>query len=198
MGHLIYVLGVDPAFSNMGFATATIDLNTLEVTVLGLALTSTDKQSGKTVRKSSDDLRRAIELKEALCQQAFGCALVMAEIPTGSLSAAAARSLGIAVGVLASSPVPIVQVSPTEVKMCTVGKKNASKDEMILWATRKFPKAKWFQSHNGYAKKNEHLADAIAAIYAGIKTPEFKQLRSSMIGVESIRVPVRQQRRKLL
>lgn len=176
----INVLGIDAAFSNMGFARMFLDTRKDSVRDLcSLRLVSTESQHKKEVRKSSDDLRRARELHDALVQECSGVFVAMAEVPSGSQSSRASWSLGIAVGILAGCPVPIIQVSQLEVKMASVGKKTASKDEMIEWAMALYPQADWIRSRGRPTKANEHLADAVAIIYAGMRTDTFKMLCSS-------------------
>lgn len=194
----LFVVGIDAAFANMGFVRASVDLNSLKIQILSMHLISTEAEASKTVRKSSDALRRAIELKEALAIHSKGCTVAMAEIPAGSQSASAARALGIAVGVLASCPIPIFQVSPLEVKLASVGKRTAKKDDVISWAVKAHPEAEWLKLRNNILKKNEHLADAVATIHAGIKTEEFKQLRALILSTGNIQVATGRQRVKLL
>ena len=75
--------------------------------------------------------------------------------------------------------VPTIEVSPSETKMAAVGTKTASKQEMIAWATEKYPDAPWRTARGKVGGKptldNEHLADAIAIAEAGVKTPAFRQ-----------------------
>lgn len=96
----------------------------------------------------------------------------------------AMASYGICVGVLGAiraSAVPFIEVSAAEVKLGSVGKKTATKQEMIQWATNNHPEAPW-PTYKEYGKdliseaKAEHMADAIASIYAGRETNEFQQL----------------------
>ena len=108
---LIQVVGVDSAFSNMGLARASIDLRTGSILINSLRLISTEAQAKKVVRKSSDDLRRARELHGALSEFAPGSLVAFAEVPHGSQSGRASWALGIAVGVLASCPIPMIQVN---------------------------------------------------------------------------------------
>lgn len=61
--------------------------------------------------------------------------MVVVEVPVGSQSARSMASYGICIGILASITKPMIQVTPTEVKMATVGSKTASKQDMIDWAT---------------------------------------------------------------
>ncbi|WP_342234576.1 hypothetical protein [Inquilinus sp. OTU3971] len=181
------VLGVDPALRNFGLVRARIDLASLETPELvwdveDMDVIKTANESGKTVRKSSDDLRRAMEMHKGFHGMAKGCALIFAEIPSGSQSARANISAGMSIGVLASSPVPIVQVQPIEAKKKTVGRATATKDEMIDWATARFPNAPWrrrkFRGKWELLGENEHMADGCAIIKAGLETDQFLQVAS--------------------
>jgi hypothetical protein len=84
-------------------------------------------------------------------------------------------------GALRADHVPFYEVNPIEVKLISVGSKTATKNQMIDWATEKHPYAPWPRRIiNGQksliTSKAEHMADAIAAIYAGIATAEFQQM----------------------
>lgn len=87
-------------------------------------------------------------------------------------------SYGMCIGVLGCISNSMIQVTPLEVKLAAVGSKTATKAEMIEWATNKYLSAKWLTTkRNGvisFTDKNEHLADALGAIHAGLKTQEFK------------------------
>jgi len=89
-------------------------------------------------------------------------------------------SYGVCIGILASMKKPLIQVTPNEVKLAAVGKKTATKEQMIEWAINKYPTAPWltrkFKGQITHVKSNEHLADATAAIHAGVKTDEFKRM----------------------
>lgn len=181
---VIHAVGVDAAFANMGFARVRIDLEPSGPVVrcLGLELVSTEGMDRKTVRKSSDELRRAKELQSAMTRFCAGASLVFVEVPSGSQSASAARSLGIAVGILASCQQPIVEVSPMEVKRAVVTnpKVKVSKADVIKWALERWPSAPWLRDRGKpdgrILNSNEHLADALASVMAGIATPEFQRL----------------------
>src|SRR5487761_2436689 len=116
----IVVVGIDPAFANMGLCRALLDPKTNKFTVSQIKLVTTEGSEKKTVRKSSDDFRRAQELVQGIREFCTGSIIAFAEIPTGSQSARACWSLGIALGALAACPVPLIQVSPLEVKMASV------------------------------------------------------------------------------
>ena len=176
----IKAIAIDAAFANMGLACVEIELGEMiKVVGVDLTLVSTERQDKKVVRKSSDDLRRAKILADALGAYARGHAaqIAFAEVPSGSQSASAARALGIAVGVLGSYPVPIVEVSPMEVKRLFApgSKRKVPKTEIIAWAMRQWPQLPWLKHAGKTTLANEHLADAMAIVMAGISTAEFKQ-----------------------
>jgi Holliday junction resolvasome RuvABC endonuclease subunit len=180
---LLRVAGIDPSLSNFGMVKGTVDLSSacpvFDLKQLLLQSSQSDKANQKSVRKNSDDIERARLLHNAM--QAFiqDVDIVMVEVPVGSQSARAMASYGICVGILASVGVPMIQVTPTEVKMAAVGSKTATKAEMIQWATGLYPEADWLKHKSKgewvLGNKNEHLADAVGAVFAGARTDQFKQ-----------------------
>lgn len=176
----ISIVAFDPSLRNFGVVKATLDPFTLEYTVDDLILISTGGEDKKVVRKNSDDLRRAKLLSDGLIEACRGASFAIAEVPVGSQSARAMASYGVCVGVLAGCPIPLIQVTPTEVKVAAVGSKTASKSEMIAWAMNKFPAAPWkMRKLRGKLEPvdaNEHLADAVASIEAGLLTLEFERM----------------------
>lgn len=175
----IKVVGLDPSLRGFGIAQATIDLDTNSVHIDNLILPDSSAPTGKSVRQNSKDLASARILHQALVDACEGRAMAIAEVPVGSQSARAMASYGISVGVLSSCPIPLIEVTPLEVKMISVGTKTATKAEVIAWAIAKHPEANWaMRKENGKlvpTLSNEHRADAVAAIYAGMKTQAFKQ-----------------------
>lgn len=192
---LLTVAGIDPSLRNTGLAKGVYDTVSEKLQITSLFLAETDKQSGKQVRVNSDDLRRGSIVASAIHYWLQGCAVAFAEIPSGAQSANAAKALGIATGVLSTVGVigpfkgRLVQVMPQEVKKLATGSKVADKNEMVDWAVRNWPDAGWLRKGKGntgdLVKKNEHLADACAAIHAGIQTDEFKQLVQALSAIQA-------------
>lgn len=176
----IKVVGLDPSFRNFGVAHSLIDLESGLISVVDLHLEQTAGAAGKTVRKNSDDLRCARQLHDMLIEQCRHPKFAMIEVPTGTQSARASWALGITVGVIASCPIPIIQVTPSQVKMASVGKKTASKMEMIEWAMSLYPDLNWLmRKSKGLmvpTNANEHLADAVAVLHAGAGSDQFKEI----------------------
>ncbi|WP_152881158.1 hypothetical protein [Duganella sp. FT27W] len=180
------ICGMDPSLQNFGIAFATLDLDTLTFVVDRFELAKTapekDKKVRKVVRKNSEDLERAKILHGAAMGAVKGIWLAFVEVPVGSQSSRAMASYGVCIGVLAAvgQAVPMVQVTPTEVKLAGAGVKTATKEEMIEAMMAKYPNAPWpMQKKAGVmvpiASVCEHLADAVAAIEAGMATDEFRQ-----------------------
>jgi Holliday junction resolvasome RuvABC endonuclease subunit len=177
----IKVVGFDPSTTAWGTALAEVDVATLDITIENLILTETANEKAQGVHKNSDDLRRAREQYAAMVAACEGRALAITEVPFFSPAAypAANFNSGLVVGVLASCPIPLIQVFPKDVKIAAVGHHHACKEEMIEWAVNKFPTAPWRTRKLKGAVKltaaNEHLADACAVINAGIRTQQFQQ-----------------------
>lgn len=177
------VLGIDPSLNNFGFIKANLDLDTGVLTqVTPTLVTAPPEKADKTVRNNSKDLMRARKLQAGLAEQLQGVDLAFVEIPVGSQTARAMASYGICVGILSSVSVPLIQVTPAQVKKVATGNATATKAEMISWAISYYPEAAWLQHKEKgklvFTSSNEHLADALGTIYAGVKTDEFKQLLS--------------------
>jgi len=178
----IQVVGFDPSLRNWGASKGfyqpdgTISLT--EVDVFQAVL-----PTGKQVRQNSLDLESALQICTAAAAFARGAQAIFVEVPHGSQSARAMASYGICIGILGAlrtMGIPFIEVNAEEVKLAVTGKKTATKLEMIEWALKTHPEAKWPMYMNRGKEqvsqaKAEHMADATAAIYAGINTNSFKQ-----------------------
>jgi Holliday junction resolvasome RuvABC endonuclease subunit len=181
---VIKVVGQDPSLRNWGLAVGTLDLETKKLTIEYVELTNPVLPTGKQVRQNSTDLESALQLYKGAADAAIGAHAVFVEVPVGSQSARAMASYGICVGVLGAlraNGIPFFEVTPTEVKLATVGTKTATKQEMINWAMAAHPEANWPTYKQKGATmvseaKAEHMADAIASIYAGMTCNSFQQM----------------------
>ena len=183
---MLKIVGLDPSMSNFGMVEANLCPTSGVLSNVNLFLCENPPEpKNKQVRQNSMDLERARKLYEALTQTVKGADLVFVEIPVGSQSARAMASYGMCIGLLASIDIPLIQVTPSEVKLAGAGTKTATKAEMIQWATNKHPEANWLTAKTKgvtrFVDKNEHLADALAAIYAGMRTDEFKRAKAFFI-----------------
>lgn len=171
-------LAVDSSLRNTGVAIGTIDGD--KVLVDKIILNTTEKTKNKQVRASSDTIdacRQNFQFLQKVIEE-YQPQVIMAETPSGSQSSSGMKSYGATCQLIGSlSPSPI-EVTPNEVKMASVGKKTASKKEMIEWAHRLYPDLEWYWYAGSLQNKNEHMADAVAIVFAGIQTRQFQQLKA--------------------
>jgi hypothetical protein len=176
------VMGLDPSLSNLGAVKlkVTLDLNDkCKVTAfkyLSMELSETKPAAKKISNKNVEDLERAHVHKKFLKRMLQDVDFCFVELPTGSQSARAMASYGICIGLFAWVEVPYFVLTPTELKLAACNKRTASKEEMMSWAFKQLPEADWIKGSTKIAlKKNEHLADALAAIVAGLTSTVFKK-----------------------
>ncbi|HHQ9885593.1 hypothetical protein [Escherichia coli] len=188
MKKVIKVAGLDPSLSNFGAAIGEIELDSGALQVNKLHLIETKAgDTKKQVRVNSDDMRRLNEIWRGIKPLIDQVHLVFCELPVGSQSARAMVSYGGCLGVLACVDKPLIQVTPNEIKYYVGNKLTTSKEEIIQWATQKQPNAPWLRRKQSgkevLVNKNEHLADAVASIYTGMQTDQFRQVRDVLAGI---------------
>ena len=182
----IQVVGFDPSLRNWGIAEASLCLTTGTLATPSLSLVQPKDLEGKQIRVNSNDLHRAEQLAEPVMAAARRAKVIFVEVPVGSQSARAMASYGICVGILGAIRalgIPIIEVTATETKKLFSGDANATKRKMIETAYQLYPDAN-FPWHAGkIPDKAEHMADAIAAIHSGVRTPMFQNLMRLLQGV---------------
>jgi Holliday junction resolvasome RuvABC endonuclease subunit len=169
-------VSIDSSLANTGIAIGTIEKDK-SVKAEKIFLHETKKTTNKQVRASSDSIARGrstfMFLREILTT--WKPDFIFVETPSGSQSSAGMKSYGMTCQLIAGLEPKPIEVTPDEVKKASVGKKTASKKEMMDWAYNLFPDLEWdINKSTGQLKnKNEHMADAVAIVYAGIKTDDF-------------------------
>ena len=181
----IPVLGMDPSLRNWGLAAGVLDLSTGILTDLDLTVIQPKEETSKQVRKNSKDLEIAELLARDLKAPMYAARVIFVEVPVGSQSARAMASYGVCVGILGAMQahgIQVIEVTALEVKKALTGNKGATKEQMIQKAMELYPGAN-FPMHKGKpANKAEHVADAIGAIHAGVRTPVFQNLMQLLQG----------------
>lgn len=176
------ILAIDPAMNNTGWCVGEYDVDTgTLISVSSGGLITTEKAAQKTIRRSSDDFRRANELAKELVELSQNADVVFSEIPNGGAqNARAVWTLGVTLGILTNIPtkgISMVEVTPNMTKMASIGRKDATKAEIIEWAIRKHPELPWYKARGQQkvSPRNEHLADAVGVLYAGLDHEDFRQ-----------------------
>lgn len=176
---IIPVVGFDPSLLNWGVAKAHLDLTTGYLSTPDLEVVAPEELKTKQVRRNSEDLFRAKQLSAAILPAAKAAKAIFVEVPVGSQSARAMASYGICVGILSTllaDGYSLIEVTAAEVKRALTGNSTASKSEMITKAMELYPEANFPHRRGKILKSAEHVADAIGAIHAGVKTPLFQNL----------------------
>jgi Holliday junction resolvasome RuvABC endonuclease subunit len=175
----IPVLGMDPSLRNWGLASGMLDISNGNFVLNRLDLVQPQDIKSKQVRVNSNDLWLSEQLMRGIMPHALRAKAIFVEVPVGSQNARSMASYGICVallGALRAKEIQLIEVTATEVKVAMTGKKDATKEQMIAAATHAYRGATWPMHQGKYAAKCEHLADALGAIHAGVRTPVFKNL----------------------
>lgn len=180
----VQLCGLDPSLRHWGIALGSYDTETKQVIISDVSVVTPVLPTGKQVRQNSLDLESAKQLCMATLKAVQGVQAIFVEVPIGSQSARAMCGYGVCVGILGAlraQGIPFMEITPTEVKLAGPGYKNATKQDMIQWAVMKHPEANWpmYMQHGSKIvseAKAEHMADATAAIYAGLSSNNFQQL----------------------
>lgn len=177
---IIPILGVDPSLRNWGLAKGLLDLDTGTFDQVELLLVETKPDSTKQVRQNSKDISSAEEITKGTLDWFKEAKVIFVEVPVGSQSANGMKSYGVCVGIIGAYRAmgfQIIEVTPNENKVALTNNKTASKDAMIKAAYTLYPEANWLKDSKGkLLNKNEHIADAIGAIHAGVNTPAFQSI----------------------
>jgi hypothetical protein len=180
----IKVVGFDPSLRNWGIAKGVLIPNDGSIIITHLDVIRPFISEAKGMRPNAKDVSAAEQLAVAAWNAMEGAQAVFIEVPHGSQSSRAMASYGVCVGVigaLATSGIPMYQVSEAEVKKATTANREAKKEDTIAWAMSNHPEAPWPMKtalgiSSVVAGRAEHMADAIGAIYAGVASKPFKQV----------------------
>jgi len=158
------LLALDVAFANMGWSV----LEGGKIAAFGTIRTEKDKR--KTTRVSDDRAARAAYLACELdiVIKTSNVKGIIAELPSGSQNAVAASLMayasGVVVGVAAANNLPCEWISEGDSKKAAIGKRSATKEEMMEWARAAYPGVEFPKAKCHF----EHVADSLAA-YNGLK-----------------------------
>lgn len=162
-------IGLDPSLRNWGY----IILENNHIKEMGTIHTSSRQIKGSPNVVLKDRARTLWEaLTETIDLHMEDTTKVYVELPVGSQSASSRDSYAVCVAIVAMLEdryeKQFTVVKPSEVKAVT-GNKKASKKEVVDWAFTTYPSDHWEQRKGKPLLKNEHCADALAAIVAGSK-----------------------------
>ncbi|MER9436709.1 hypothetical protein NKJ04_17600 [Mesorhizobium sp. M0618] len=177
---LIPVLGMDPSLRHWGLAEGNLDLTAgVLSTPIGSIIEPKDLE-GKQVRVNSNDLWLAEQLSTPVFLAVKKAKIIFVECPVGSQSARTMAAYGVQMGILGmirAMGIPLIEVTATENKKVFTGKRTATKREMIDQLIVYYPEIILPPGKGGKpGDKSEHIADAVASIHSGVRTPMFQNL----------------------
>lgn len=180
----IKIAGLDASMSNWGICIGTVDLDEGYLVIDSVHLVKPLKlKSDKKTRQNIKDVLLSQHLYTENIRLLQDIDIICAELPVGSQSARASAGYGICMGIIGAlnATLPeIIIVTPQAVKK-VVGKKDATKLEVIDWVLDHHPEVNFpTYKQNGVeyisATQAEHMADATVAIYAASLHPTFIQV----------------------
>lgn len=155
-------LTIDPSFTACGWAV----VSKADIVIASGCIKTEPEHKKKRIRVSDDRVARATVITQKLRSviQTYNVQFILCEAPHGSQNASAAvmigAVLGITVGISVCMNIPIEYYSEQDAKKAVLGKKAASKNEMVL------------EIHKLYNTKltgtkyiDEAVADALAVHY---------------------------------
>lgn len=169
----VYVLGVDPGLASMGVAVARVTADALEP--VNVMVARTQKAAKKQrVRAADDNLERLMRIAAVLrdlvdvYEPVAICAESMSFPRNASNAGKTALCWGALGGLVEAKGLPLVQVTPQEIKLALTGERSASKGEVQAAVEERMGLAAIDAA--GMAEipqaQREHPYDALAAIVA--------------------------------
>lgn len=184
MANPISVMGLDGSLANFGIAVATLDTDTNEIIEVKDLILSKSKPN-KKLKRAEDDFARFNQHWDCIRNTAtkYDVKVMYGEIPSGAQDARAAFAFGGITAMLGGLALDydLTTVTPAEVKVAATGDRHADKEDIIEEMHSRFPTAPWITSKREnkmnittssglfLTNANEHLADSIGVILAGVK-----------------------------
>ena len=175
----MYILAIDPGFSSVGWTLGEISEDG-NIGYVGCGVIRTKKSTAK-VLACEDNVVRAREIAGGIMSlfeelQAHPSKLkaIVSEAQSWPRNASVSAKVGMCWGVMSTfahvCEIPLVQVSPQNLKKCLTGKKTASKKDVADVVCKVWPKIgpdakKWPTG------QHEHIYDSAAALIASSETP---------------------------
>jgi len=174
-------VGLDPGFSNLGFAV--VELTADEESLLELGVITTKKSAKKKrLFEADDSVRRMREINSVLARLFWEprATIICSERQSwGFPNTNTHRTLGFAWGsiVAMSGDIPLIQVPPDDLKAAVTGDNSASKDTVADALGERFVNLEELLRGTTKSKQN-HATDALAAIIACLDSELVNALRA--------------------
>jgi Holliday junction resolvasome RuvABC endonuclease subunit len=168
------ILANDPSLTGWGYVVVRNDK-----VFAGGCIKTAPEHKKKRIRKTDDDLRRIhdINMELLLIIRSWNVNYIVSEIPHGSQTASGAVMVGTVRGIMQTIAdcleIPIETYSEQESKKTVLGKKTATKTEMVNAIGNVYD-----MPYVGVKYKDEAIADAMAIYHTAVKlSPTLKLLK---------------------
>jgi crossover junction endodeoxyribonuclease RuvC len=166
-----FLAGVDPGFANLGYTL----YDSQEDKILSSGVIRTKKDQSKRAREDNAD-RFAYLLQEFSTVMPSEIDFLFVEGMSQPRDSRAAWKLALGWGVVLAwcyqNNIPLIQITPTDIKYGVTGSRTASKQEVIRHIRKRRKDVTWPKA----TTKHEHVADAVGALLVGMKDPRFGAL----------------------
>jgi crossover junction endodeoxyribonuclease RuvC len=179
---MIKVMGVDPGLANCGVSIVEIGAQGEAVYTVEVFRSAPTPKKRK-VLVADDNYRRAGELASFIQQrlELHRPAVIIAESMSFPRSSSAAAKMALCWGILASEAarrsLPLVQVSPQEIKKALCGTKSASKDDVQEALERRYSSQFEDFKLNVARTHQEHGFDSVGAVVASLDSEVLRMVR---------------------
>jgi len=174
------ILGFDPGFANFGWASVSVETPGFGPFVHSLGVFRTKKADKKRdVYASDDNAQRIRELTRNIAELLDRTMPVAIAVESQSWprNSSASAKVGMAWGAMVAlaevRQIPMIQVSPQQVKLLTVGDKKASKEQVKDWVIANYGCAEPLKKLGALY---EHAADAVAIQHAARTSDIFRAI----------------------
>jgi Holliday junction resolvasome RuvABC endonuclease subunit len=168
------ILTNDPSFRAWGWAI----LNNKNEVITSGCIKTEPEQKKRRIRTSDDRYRRTVEIVQRLQDliKMHNVNYILSEAPHGSQNASAAVMIGIVTGITTTISecmnVPIEYYSEQDAKKMVLGKKAATKDDMVKAIHKLYPDLVW----RNIKYIDEAIADALAIHYVATKQSQLLKM----------------------
>jgi len=184
------ILALDPSYT--GYGCSVIDPTGK---IINIGTMHTEKSKKKLLRVADDDVQRIMVLTTGLSKviHRYNIKGVLAELPpSSSQNANAAKGLAmciaLTVALLTELKIPVEWATPNEVKQAMTGKKNASKEEMMAAACKRY---NWEIKTKDVYSKQTHKIVRTDSIYMPLGRPmgknDFEHIADSLGAYEALK-----------
>ena len=185
----MHLIGLDIAFTNTGMVSVHIGDDNEPILNSCMVIETSKNETSERVSSTLDNLQRAQKIHAAI-KEMFDEArpdLVVVESMSWPRNASSATKMAMSWGAIAPllGEIPIIEVSPQDIKLVVAGSKSASKEQVQHGVLHLIPSSAWVrdvvETQIRKASLREHCYDALGAVLAAQRTEKYRLLRAGML-----------------